>query len=172
MAAVQVGGNGGRGATLTEAGVRSRLLKIGKFIRARSGFEPFHTTVVKLVRQIDRSSYLLQLAAIHRFVRANVSYVRDSCYRDAVYPPEQTLVLGGGDCDDMAASCGVLASTIGFPIKLRAVSLSGDGYDHVYVLALVSDRGAPAAWFAMDPVFYDVVGVSPPTKLPPIEVLP
>lgn len=159
MAAIQVGraGNGRPPLSSLEAGVRARLTKIAAVIRAKAGHEPFHALVIGLVRHLDRSNHRGQLTAILRFIKSRVAFVQDPVYRDAVYPPEQVLELGAGDCDDMAVACGILAATIGFPVKLRAVSLDGDGFNHVYALALSGD-----AWFAMDPVYYDILGTTPP----------
>ena len=93
---------------------------------------------------------LCELEMIYKFVKTNVRYTGDITDKDTFQSAWRTLQYGGGDCDDAATLCAVLAMENGFKCRFRITSNTGETWDHIYCLAGVASRGNPHKWVALD----------------------
>jgi hypothetical protein len=92
-----------------------------------------------------------ELKSIFDFVVKNVRYTGDVTYKDTFQSALRTLQYGGGDCDDMATLCVVLAMENGFQTKFRITSNTGRTWDHIYAMAgLPKHAPTPKRWIALD----------------------
>jgi len=99
--------------------------------------------------------FVAQLAALFRFVRDRITFVRDIYDVETLQGPLKTLTVGAGDCDDRATLLVALARSIGIPAELRFRVAASDPsrpreFSHVYVVARFGARV-----FALDPTYPD-----------------
>ncbi len=96
--------------------------------------------------------------ALWDFAVLNVRYVEDPDGFDLFCTAEQTLLAGGGDCDDFVILLGALHKLVGFRgVVARVVSTDAKYWEHVYLL-VGFPKHAPAKWVALDPT---VKGATP-----------
>lgn len=101
---------------------------------------------------------LCELAAIYDFVKRpapdgapNVRYTGDIARKDTYQTALRTLQYRGGDCDDHAVLCAVLAMENGFEAKFRITSNYGDTWDHIFCMAGMPKHNTdPSRWIALD----------------------
>ena len=75
-----------------------------------------------------------ELMAIYDFVKRNIRYTGDVTNKDTFQSGYRTMQIGGGDCDDHAILCAVLAMVNGFTPKFRITSNYGSSWDHIYCI--------------------------------------
>jgi hypothetical protein len=92
---------------------------------------------------------MCELDAIYQTVKRNIRYTGDIATEDTFQTAWRTLQIGGGDCDDMAVLCAVLAMENGFVCKFRITSNTGATWDHIFCLAGVS-KVSPRRWVPLD----------------------
>ena len=90
-----------------------------------------------------------ELEAIYDFVKSNIRYTGDITYKDTFQSAFRTLQYAGGDCDDHASLCAVLAMENGFQCKFRITSNYGTTWDHIYCIVGVPKLD-PRGWVALD----------------------
>lgn len=90
-----------------------------------------------------------ELMAIYDFVKRNIRYTGDVKDKDTFQSGYRTMQMAGGDCDDHAILCSVLAMVNGFTTKFRITSNYGDSWDHIYCLAGLPKLG-PRSFIALD----------------------
>lgn len=74
-----------------------------------------------------------QARRLYEYVRDEIMYIHDPVGIEEIQPPETTLRLGAGDCDDKAVLLSALLQSIGFKTCLFIADTDNDGYpDHVY----------------------------------------
>jgi len=74
-----------------------------------------------------------QARRLYEYVRDEINYVHDPRGIEEVQPPETTLKLGGGDCDDKAVLLAALLISIGFETCFFVADTDNDKHpDHVY----------------------------------------
>ncbi|MEE9525649.1 MAG: transglutaminase-like domain-containing protein [Candidatus Woesearchaeota archaeon] len=86
-----------------------------------------------VVRACRESNKICDAKAIFYFVRDNFEYVSDPTAYEYVKTAKQSLVVGGGDCDDASVLLASLLDAVG--IRSRFVFIPG----HVYVQAYLPD---------------------------------
>lgn len=107
-----------------------------------------------------------ELAKVWNFVVLNVRYVYDPVTIDTFATAKETLLAGGGDCDDLDIVLESMLNLIGFATKARVVSVKDapSEWVHVYpVVGLPKDR--PSEWVALDTT---VTGAEPGWEYPDI----
>jgi hypothetical protein len=90
-----------------------------------------------------------ELRAVFDFVYKNVRYTGDIATKDTFQSALRTLQMGGGDCDDMAVLCSVLAMENGYNTRWRITSNTGASWDHIYCMA-ATPKHRPTSWIALD----------------------
>lgn len=70
---------------------------------------------VRLVRGVPENDHQERLERLHRFVRGH-TYVREAIER--FQSPAETMRVGAGDCDDLAALLGALAWSLKYPFRV------------------------------------------------------
>lgn len=87
---------------------------------------------INLGRQFEAGDFK-QARKIFEFVRDGIQYVYDPMGLEEVQPPETTLKLRAGDCEDQAILLSSLLSAIGFESALVFADTDNDKIpDHVY----------------------------------------
>jgi transglutaminase-like putative cysteine protease len=89
-----------------------------------------------------------QLTAIFDYVTGNIRFLNDPVTKETLFPPEEILKAGAGDCDDQALLVASLAGAIGYDARL--VTVASDPADpgrftHIYAEVL-----ADGQWIPMD----------------------
>lgn len=104
-----------------------------------------------LVRGIDRNNFALMASTIFKFVRDNISYVRDPIGVEFVKAPGITLKTRTGDCDDQAVLFSTLAESVGVKTRFKAIKADPQypgEFSHVYSLAEIPGKG----WLPADTI--------------------
>lgn len=84
-----------------------------------------------------------QCQAVYRYVIDNIAYINDPIGVETVQSPENTVSLGGGDCDDHSALNAALLMSIGFPVRFRVIGFDPAAFKHIFVEVYVLDRWLP-----------------------------
>ena len=113
------------------------------------------------------ASEVMQVAAIHEWVRDHAIYVRDSLGAEELRGAERMLAevyqygAAFGDCDDLNVELtGALLAAVGVPFRVVLVSSRPDGeYDHVFLIA--DTAGGP---IPVDPSSGGPLGTAPPAE--------
>lgn len=110
---------------------------------------------------------LCEAYLLWEFLVKNVRYVYDPEEIDTFATLRETLLMGGGDCDDMVIALGTLAKSIGFKAIGRVVSTNDapDDWVHIYPLLGVNTKADPSEWVPMDAT---VSGAKPGWQYPDI----
>ena len=88
--------------------------------------------VVKIISEAEcYGSRECYAKALYRYVRDYYSYVSDPQYQ-YVQSPQETLLSGGGDCEDLALLLGEMLSAVG--IHNRIVIVPGHAYNEVWII--------------------------------------
>jgi transglutaminase-like putative cysteine protease len=103
---------------------------------------------VELTARLPQKHWIAEIAALHRFVRDDVRYVRDVRDVETVHTPEAVLELRSGDCDDKSVLLAALLESIGHPARYVAVGFQPGRYSHVYVQTLVGRK--PGKWLGLE----------------------
>lgn len=146
------------------ASIAQRVQSMAEIITEARGMVVFRNIIAPLINGTVNGGPDIELQAIYDYVKEKIRFVRDPRGIDYIYDPVATLQRGIGDCDDHVVVLGSLVQAIGYPIKIRAISLDGRHYTHVYVLAGVMDADG-GMWIPMDTVFADGYGCSPESKV-------
>jgi len=112
-----------------------------------------------------------QARRLYEYVRDEITYIHDPHGVEEIQPPEITLKLGGGDCDDKAVLLAALLTSIGFETCFFIADVDNDKYpDHVYTGVhipdapeiykpfpnkLLSDGKNFHDWIPLDPTYED-----------------
>jgi len=107
-----------------------------------------------------------ELAKIWNFVVLNVRYVYDPVTIDTFATAKETLLAGGGDCDDLDILFEAMLHIIGFATKARVVSVTASPNDWVHVYPLAGlPKDNPTLWMPLDST---VTGAEPGWEYPDI----
>ena len=104
-----------------------------------------------------------EVTAIFAYVHDNIRYTRDVAGLDTYQRSVRTLEMKIGDCDDMAILLSALLGAIGYPIRLKVVSISGGDWDHIYPLVGMPPF-RPETWMALDASIDNPMGDELPYK--------
>jgi transglutaminase-like putative cysteine protease len=102
---------------------------------------------------------MAELGAIYDFVNGALRYTRDPSGYDVFTPAEKALDMGVGDCDEQTQLAGILATNLGYPVIVRAVSFRNGKFSHVYPLMGVR-KGKLISWVPVDVTHRRGVGQS------------
>jgi len=99
-----------------------------------------------------------EVFAIGHWVSTNLRYVNDPYGLEHIAPPNETLRVGAGDCDDFAVLLAVLYRSIGLNATVGLIDTDGDGkVDHV--TALVYFKASPSEVLNSISEWASVIGV-------------
>jgi len=82
----------------------------------------------------QHKNYDCYVYAIAKWVRENIKYIKDITGYETLQTPQNTLKIGGGDCDDHAILVATLLNAIGIKTTFKIVGKNGK-YKHIYVIA-------------------------------------
>lgn len=108
-----------------------------------------------------------ELERIWEFAVLNVRYVYDPDEIDFFATAKETLIAGGGDCDDLTILIDSLGKAIGFKAAARVVSVPEDPNEWVHIFPLLGmcSKDNPKYWVPMDTT---VTGARPGWQYPDI----
>ena len=107
-----------------------------------------------------------ELAKVWNFVVLNVRYVYDPVTIDTFATAKETLLAGGGDCDDLDIVFEAMLNLIGFSTKARVVSINSNPNEWVHVYPLAGlPKDSPSEWVPLDST---VTGAEPGWEYPDI----
>jgi transglutaminase-like putative cysteine protease len=116
---------------------------------------------VAIVSDCPPKDYDCELKTIFETIQNCIRYTRDPFLAEGVQSPQRTILLGGGDCDDMVQVLAALLSSVGFgPMRFVLAACdpkSPDVFSHVYLE--VFHKGQ---WVALDPTEPYPPGWRPP----------
>jgi hypothetical protein len=92
-----------------------------------------------------------EIGRIWDFVVANMRYTDDPSKTDTFATTKESLLSGGGDCDDMVIVFGGLLYGVGFPVAARVISTkqAPKEWVHIYPLAGLP-KARPTEWIPLD----------------------
>ena len=128
-----------------------RIEIIRKMIKAGKANPKIRELVSKILhdKSVEEKDWDAEVEAVFEWVRENVRYTRDTEGLDTYTEPLKTVELAIGDCDDLSILLGSMLGAIGYPFKLKVVSMTGSGWDHVYPLVGMPPF-APTKWIPLD----------------------
>lgn len=121
-----------------------------------------------------------EVTKIWDFVVTNCRYVYDPVNIDTFATVRESLIAGGGDCDDSTIMFDALLGAIGFPMGARVISTAQtpDDWEHIYALVGMNTKDKPTVWVPLDPTVdgavpgweYDNIGRARDYLMTPSEV--
>lgn len=114
-----------------------------KLVRASTVNFDVRNLALQIVRDVKQKAWLDEVKAIHQYVRDNIRYVKDIRGVETIATPEQTMIMGQGDCDDKSILVASLLEAIGHPTRFVAVSMNNDDFCHVLVETRLGDKWIP-----------------------------
>lgn len=133
-----------------EAGTEATLAVMGRIVREYKKHSDVIAVARGIVDQVPPKHYAAEAAAIFQYVQREVRYTQDVDGVEVVQTPDKTILLGHGDCDDMAVLLATLLAAVGKKTRFVAGGFESGPIEHVWVEVLIGDR-----WFAMDPTEID-----------------
>jgi Transglutaminase-like enzymes, putative cysteine proteases len=140
-------------------GVRATLAEMVKMTRLYKKDIGIINLARKLITNPPLKLASERLSRLQAFVRDKILYVPDPLDGpELVQTPKRTLEIGTGDCDDKATLLAALLTSIGIPVRFRAVGFDNGPYSHVLVQARLG-RG----WHDLETILDNVrAGWGPP----------
>lgn len=103
----------------------------------------------QILKTVPPKDHEGELRAIFNWVRKNIRYTHDPYNRELFQRPRRAIELGLGDCDDQTIVTASMASSIGFPIRLRVIGVNNSEPEHIYPVAGLPPQ-SPTGWIPMD----------------------
>lgn len=92
-----------------------------------------------------------EIIKVWDFVVQNIRYVHDTVNVDVFASLKETLLAGGGDCDDLTIAFGTLLGHLGFTTVGRVISTKDAPNDWAHIFPLVGvPKANPSKWIALD----------------------
>jgi hypothetical protein len=102
-----------------------------------------------IVRRVRPYDELGEAQAIYNWVKSHMRFTKDPVTKETLFPPQELLKRGAGDCDDISMLMATLDMAVGIPARLVTVAgnpTAPGEFSHVYVEAEVpagSDNWVP-----------------------------
>ena len=114
----------------------------------------FRQLAVKIINSFpcQHKNYDCYVYAIAKWIRDNIKYVKDIKGYETLQTPDNTLKIGGGDCDDHALLAATLFESIGMKTYFKIVGEKGK-YKHIYVV-VKTPKGKVWAVDTTEPNFF------------------
>jgi len=116
-------------------------------------------TALRVVRRCDQKDYAAEVAAIHAYVRDDVSYRGDVRDVETLQSPDYTLRMQAGDCDDKSLLVACLLESIGYKTRFVAIGTEPGIYSHVYAQVFAGNK-----WVSLETTEPVSVGWSVPAS--------
>ena len=136
---------------------RRTLLLMRQAIREGATNWEVRYAAVELVRNLPARNQVAEVDTVYRWLQQNLRFTRDPAHVELIHGPEVLLRLirqdgiTAADCDDFSILGASLVLVLGYPVRLKAVSLdSRREFSHVYFEVLLNGR-----WIAFDPIRQD-----------------
>lgn len=92
-----------------------------------------------------------EVNSLFDYTRKVVRYTRDPAGVELFQSPMRAKDHGIGDCDDQCIFLGSLLASVGYPLKLRVISLKGvNHFQHIYLLVGLPPHD-PQKYMPLDP---------------------
>lgn len=107
---------------------------------------PLRNLALSIVQHLPGKDWPREVAALHRWVKRNIRYVKDVHNVETVSTIPAMLSMRPymqGDCDDQAAFVAALVETLGHKARFVAAGKRPGHYEHVWTEALVNGYWVP-----------------------------
>lgn len=121
-------------------GTRATLAVMAKMVRESKLLPVIRNLAVIIIAGLPHKAYAEQAAAVQRWVRSNVQYVRDVRGVETLTPPAYMLRTRAGDCDDQATLLASILESIGLPTRLVAGGPNAQTFVHVWAEVEIGGR--------------------------------
>src|ERR1051325_2901538 len=130
--------------------VRSTIGKMSALAKQGASSSPIVTLARRIVAAagVPSKDYRGELAALYKWVRANIAYRKDPVHLEWLQSPDRTVEERAGDCDDHAILLAALAGALGHRYHFDTVGPSRNVQKHVAAVVDLDD-GPPVV---LDPV--------------------
>jgi hypothetical protein len=92
-----------------------------------------------------------EIGRIWDFLVLNVRYTEDPLDADTFATLKETLLSGGGDCDDMVIGFGALLKSVGYPVAARVITTKDAPNEWVHIYPLAGcPKERPKNWIPLD----------------------
>ena len=144
------------------AGVIVTLKMMAQCIKAGKQDQQFRVFVADLVSHLPAKDFSGEINACFDYVHDNIRYIQDPNNIETLSWPQQTLINGFGDCDDMVILLQAMLEVIGYQTRTIACGTQQAGiYEHVFCQVQFGD----GKWLSMDPTEDNGIGWQPPNIL-------
>lgn len=93
-----------------------------------------------LVKGLPQKDFEGEAAAIFRFCRDSIRYVKDIRGVETLHDPDTMLRTRQGDCDDKSILCAALLESIGHQCRFVAISFVPGQFSHVWTQVNIRGR--------------------------------
>jgi len=105
----------------------------------------------QVLKGVPSRDWEAEVKALFDYTRKVIRYTRDPAGVELFQSPTRALDHGIGDCDDQVIFLGSLLASVGYPLRLRVISLKGvDYFQHIYLLVGLPPHD-PQKYMALDP---------------------
>ena len=111
----------------------------------------FVRQAIDIVRPVAAFDDLGEAEALYNWVRRNIRFTKDPVTKEKLYPPQELLKIGAGDCDDISMLLSAFLMALGYSARLITVAANQSSpreFSHVYVEGEVPPGSGQ--WIAMD----------------------
>lgn len=140
-------------------GVDETLDAMRSYVRIFKKAPRIRNTAARIVASVPNRAWALQINAIFVWVQQNIRYVGDVTDVETLQTPEQTLDIGGGDCDDQVTLLAAMLESVFFHTREVAVGFVPGEFEHVFLQVQLPDQ---SRWFSLDPTEPYPMGWQPP----------
>jgi hypothetical protein len=149
-----------------DAGIEQTVQVMRQLVDEALADPDFVNQAVSIVSSAPAHDEIAEIKAIYSWVARNIRFVKDPVTKEKLYPPQQLLQIGAGDCDDISMLTAALLMAVGYPARLVTVAAQSDApteFSHVYAEAEVPpgsgnwlpvDSARPDSQFGLAPSRY------------------
>lgn len=128
------------------AGIEATLATMGAIVREYRRNPEVRGVALEILESVESKNYVGEARALFHYVQRTIRYTQDPDGVEWVQTPDKTILIGHGDCDDMATLLATMLASVGKPTRFVAAGFNGGPIEHVWTEVKIGGR-----WFAMDP---------------------
>lgn len=141
-------------------GTRETLKQMRRLVQDGKKNLALRDLAQRIISAVPGKDWPGELAALLDWTRRTITYRLDINDLEVIQAPATTLMLGYGDCDDLAILLATLCECAGHPTAFIAVGFDDPGeYSHVFVLA---SGAGETEWIPLDASENEAPGWFPP----------
>jgi transglutaminase-like putative cysteine protease len=143
--------------------IRRKIDRIATLISQGKRSPRIRRIAIEIVKRVQERDYLGEVKQLFEFTKQRIRFTRDPYGVESLEGAEETLELGAGDCDALTVLLSSLLGAVGYPIKLKVISTTGRGWNHIYPLVGIPPQ-RPQTWIPADASVKRPLGYQPPHR--------